>query len=297
VHFGTAVEVKSQECSPSFLTGVEEYRQGNYYKTVNIMDKLLQISPQDYRARYYMAISLVKLKRIDEAKKQYAEILTNAEDKDLIEFASKGLKYLDPKYYDQLKKKNFVVIEESTNTQKGNVDNTYVVKNQAVDNPEEANVLTLSPQQQQAVGQIADQNNVSQEELNNLIKILANNPSALKTINKLAGAKDNYNPNTPEGYDNESVAKLVKMLAFNNQMSMFDFDKKDNDNNNNDSSMDMMSSMLGGNNQNSQNNNNNMDQLMKYMSNPDNKGKINPETINMMFKQNMLNGFGGMNGF
>lgn len=262
------------------------------------MDKLIQIYPDDYKARYYMAISLVKLKRVDEAKEQYLEILTNAEEEDLIEYARKGLKYLDPQYYKKLKKNNFVVIEEGSNTQKGNGRNTYVVKNPALTNSGTSRDVSLTPQQQQAIKEIAEQNNVSPDELNNLIKVLANNPSALKTINKLAGSSQEKDPNTPDGYDNESVAKLLKMLAFNNQMDMYNFNSPNNGNNNNNSNpMDMMSSMLGGGNQNSQNNNNNsMEQLMNYMSNPANKGKINPDTVNMMFKQNMLNGF-GMGGF
>lgn len=290
-----AESTDSTNVSPSFLQGVAEYRQGNYNKAVNIMDKLVQISPDDYRARYYMAISLVKLKKVDEAKEQYMKIISSAQDKSLVEYSKEGLKLLDPKSYKKIKKDNFSIVESNDVKQDNNTASSYVVE--APENASSYNGnISLTPEQQQSVSQIAKQNNVSPEELNNLIKILASNPSALKTINKLASGQGVDNANAPEGYDSESVAKLLKMLAFNSQMNMFNFDNNNNNNNNgnNGNSMDMMSMMMGGNGNN--NNNNSMEQLMNYMSNPANKGKINPETINSMFKQNMLNGF-GMNGF
>lgn len=271
--------VAGQDMTDPLKAGISEYRAGNYDKAVNIMEKISQADPQNYRARYYLAIALVRLKRIKEAKNHYIDIITYADEPELVDFSLKGLKLLDPKTF------------EKVNKSRNNIVNTVQQRNTTViDTTVPQNKAILTPEQQQKINQVAAANNVSHDELNNLINLLANNPGALKTINKLASSNAS-NAGNQDGYDPESIAKMIKLFTMNSQFDMLNFDKKDDQQNNN-SSFDIMGLMAGQNGMNSMNTpSGNMNKLMEYLNNPTNKGNINPEMINMLFKQNMFSDF------
>ncbi|MEW5820911.1 MAG: tetratricopeptide repeat protein [Cyanobacteriota bacterium] len=268
--------VNAQDMPYSFKIGVTEYRQGNYQKAANIMDKIIQINPADYHAKYYLAISLVKLKKVDQAKELYVEIIKNADNQELIEYAREGLKFLDPKTYKKHRNTNISIIENNKPQVNNQTVNTGVNSNQF-------NSVQLTQEQQLKINQVAAENKISPDELNNLINLLANNPSALRTINKLADSNNSENGPSKD-FDPESVAKLVKALTLNSQIDLLNYDDDKKDKNN--SSMDMLSMFTGGNSNGMQGNN--IYQLMEYMKNPANQGKINPDTINTMLKQNMF---------
>lgn len=289
----TTVSGLSQEYTPSFQAAVSEYRDGNYQKAFNILEKILQIEPDNYYARYYLAISLVKLKKIDEAKKYYMDIITNADDPTVVEYSRNGLKLLDPKYDEKAQKTSIIEVNKTEKNQLPLVSTSAA----NTSNRNTSKTLQLNEQQKALVNEIAQKNKIDPNEINNLLQILAKNPSALKTINQLANTN---NANDPNNFDPESVAKLIKMMTLNNEMGLLnatDNNNNNNDNNDNNSSMDLMSLMSGQNGFNNKSSpNNNMQQLMNYMNNSTNKGKMNPDILNMLFKNNMFSDT-NMNGF
>lgn len=268
----------------SFDLGVLEYRQGNYEKAVDIMQEIVDNSPEDYRAKYYLAITYVKLKKFKKARDLYVEIIARSNDESLLEYSRKGLKYLDPEFYKEFRKNNFQIVD----TQQKQPEKQ---KPDIIETSQKQPDVNLNASQQTMVKQLSQEHQVSQEEINNLLKVLAQNPSALQTINKLANSKSAQSGGT---YDPESVAKLVRMLTLNSQMGLLDFNNKSNDNNNNDN--DMMSLMMGINGFSGNNSmgNNNFAQMMNYLSDPSKKDKVNPQMIDALIKNSMMGGMGGM---
>lgn len=288
------------EQSLTFDLGVLEYRQGNYDKAADIMETIVEKYPDNFRAKYYLAITYVKLKKFQKAQDIYVEIIAKSEDESLKEYSRKGLKYLDPKFYKKFKKNNFQIVDVPP--EKPEVKKVVEAKphkpaiiEQKPEKPRLKPELKLNSAQQTIVKQVAQEHKVSQAELNNLLRVLAENPSALKTINKLTQSGSS---SSSGGYDKESVAKLIKMLTMNTQMGMLNFDKNSQNNNNGNDMMSLMMGMNGGmNGMNGMNgNNNNFANMMNYLSDPSNKEKMNPQMIDSLIKNSMGSGF-GMGGF
>lgn len=286
-----ARDIKSQEMSGSFQFGVTQYRSGDYDKASKIMDKLLQIEPENYYAHYYMAMSLVKLKQFDEAKEHYLKIITGSTDKSLIGYAQKGLKLLDPDYYE--KHKNSVAVIESNSA-----ENTNVPVNES---PEQNNTSQNTPassstlSQQRMIYEIAQRNRIDPVELNNLIQMLAKNPAAIKTMTQMSAS----NPNNQQ-FDPQAMAKYAQMMANKSMIDMLgNFSNKSDDDkkNSNDDFMGMMGNMNNINMMNMMNASKNSPQNMEMMMNQftgNGQNTMNPEMLNQMFMQNMMqntNGF------
>ncbi len=296
--FIIAPSSEGQHLSDSFKAGVMEYRTGHYQKSATIMDKLIQIEPDNYYARYYLAISLVKLNRINEARKHYNIILSEAREDKILQYARNGLKLIETGADKPEKTSRISVIEvdKKEDTSKKETSHTESGQKPAYD-------TNLAYNKDLMIHQLADQNNISPDELNNLIKLLAKNPSALQTLNKLATGQNTTAGGNLNNIDPETAAKLVKMMTMNSQMSLLN-SMNTNNNNNNSNPMNMMGMLMGnpmmkmaqmglqGNNglsgETSQ-----MQQIMNYMNQTGNQGQMNPDMLNLFFQNGMMGGFSG----
>lgn len=268
VTFLISLRIYGEELPNLFNKGVIEYKTGNYVECINIMDRIIASTPQNYYALYYKSIALVKLKKYEEAKNYYYEIITNSSDTQLADFAKNGIRLLDPNSYKQ---------GDSIDNSSSNV----IIK-EITDNHQDNKTLNKTNKTySDSLNQVAKENNVSSKELNDLIAILSKNPSVLNTINKLANNNNNTNnastnnPNT-NSFDPKSVAQLVKMLTLNSEMSLLN--SNNDSNNSNNTMLDMIGSMSGSNNK--------QQNLIQYLN--QNKGKINPDLVNTLMNQNML---------
>jgi tetratricopeptide (TPR) repeat protein len=310
-----------QEWAAAYKAGVSEYRAGNYNKAVSIMDKIIQIAPDNYYARYYLAISFVKLKQYKEARKQYQQIINESGDEKLVSYAHNGLTLLNPLEQKSASASKVSVIEVQEQENNDNIANNENVANiktsedyenyekqisaateQQTDNQQlnpnnkqyQNNLYaqTMSPQQQAMIADIAARNKVDPGELNNLIQLLAKNPSALQTLNKLAG--NQQSGTTPDKMDPEHLAKMMKIMALNSQMSLLG-SLTDSDDKKKNNSMDMMGMLMG------QQMNSGMFGMMNNMG-QGGAGAMNPmmnlmngntgnntDMMNMLLQQNMMN--------
>jgi len=263
VTFLISLRIYGQDLTDTFNAGVNQYKIGNYTECLNTMDKILSLSPQNYNALYYKAISHVRLKQYDEAKNYYYEIITNSTDNQLVEYAKNGVKLLDPKNYEK---------SDSNDMSSSNVIIKETTVNQVTNKP----VKTVEAVNNNEINKLAKEKNISPKELNDLIILLSKNPSLLNTLNKLAN--NNSGTANSNNLDPKAIAQMIKMMTLNSEMGLL---SQNNDNNyNNNNSMDLLGLMNG------TNNNNKQQMLMQYLN--QNKGKINPDMINSMMNQNMF---------
>lgn len=292
----------AQELSGPFQAGVNEYRSGHYKKASSIMEKLVQIEPENYYAHYYLAISLVKLKDLDKARKHYQIVIDNSDDSKIISYSQTGIEKLD----EDNKVENVEIIEaDKPEESQITVDTAEQINDYSdnIDNSINNNTnVQVKPNQNAMINEIAAKNNINPVELNNLIRLLANNPSAMQTLNKLASTKQGGN-NAVNNMDPKSIAKLVKMFTLNSQMGLLNsMNQTDDDSKKNNGSNDMFSMLMGQNNpmmnmKNMQamqgaggNGGNDMQVLMNYMGGSGNQNNFDPNMVNQLFNNNMMNG-------
>lgn len=84
----------------SFKDGIDAYKNNDFVLAERYFMDALRIKPNDFTIRYYLAISLIKNHKFDEAKKQYNFIIKNAPNTEAAEKASQGLIQLK-KFYDR----------------------------------------------------------------------------------------------------------------------------------------------------------------------------------------------------
>jgi Flp pilus assembly protein TadD len=56
----------------------------------------LELDPKDDRTRYYQGLALIRLDRIEEAQKEFEQILEFSKDKDVIDLASSQMQLIQP---------------------------------------------------------------------------------------------------------------------------------------------------------------------------------------------------------
>lgn len=81
----------------SFEDGVNAYQTGNYYYAENYFKKALREEPNDEIIKYYLAISLARNKKNNEAKVLYREIVAGSSDQQVVNLAREGLNLLGEK--------------------------------------------------------------------------------------------------------------------------------------------------------------------------------------------------------
>lgn len=74
-----------------FYSGVNCFNKGSYEKAAANLEYVIKINPKNVDARYYLAQTYLKQKRIDDAKNQYNRILILAPTSDAGRLSQKGL--------------------------------------------------------------------------------------------------------------------------------------------------------------------------------------------------------------
>jgi hypothetical protein len=77
-----------------FRQGIQQYKAGNYVGCMQAMQDVIRNDPGNAVARYYLAITYVKLGNKDEATKEYNNVISLNPESKLIEYAKLGLSYL-----------------------------------------------------------------------------------------------------------------------------------------------------------------------------------------------------------
>ena len=66
--------------APTFAQGLADYNSKNYGDAKKTLSSYLQTNPNDYKAHFYLANSLVKLGKLDDASSEYKKVLTLTPD-------------------------------------------------------------------------------------------------------------------------------------------------------------------------------------------------------------------------
>lgn len=74
-----------------YLVGVDAFKKGAYEKAASNFEHAIRINSKNVNARYYLAQTYIKQKRVFEAKAQYNRILILAPDSDAALLSEKGL--------------------------------------------------------------------------------------------------------------------------------------------------------------------------------------------------------------
>ena len=74
--------------------GLDYYNSGNYEKAVTFFRKFLYDEPNNYSAKYMLAISLVNRQKYDKAKQLYRSIIANSANQRLVSLSRAGLRNL-----------------------------------------------------------------------------------------------------------------------------------------------------------------------------------------------------------
>lgn len=292
-----------------FQVGVSEYRSGNYKKTVDLMKQLLNQDCSNNYARYYLAISLVKLNNTSEAISEYEKILITEQDANLLGYARKGLDLIKPKEKVEVAKTNVNMLEVKENKPDKIVNNNTTAQqayssSQDDDFENDYNSYNTQTTDSETIAKVAAENNLDPKELNNLINLLAKNPGALQTLNKLAASPNSTLPQQQlqqKKPDYKAIAQLMKTMmlnsALNSMSSSGDNDNKSNNGMNSgfDSSMMMMMSTMAGGEGGMMPNMgmNPMAGMMGGFQMPAQNGQIDPKSIDLMMRQNMFSDMGG----
>lgn len=92
-----ATPVWAVEISPSFQAGIQAYRHGAYSQALAHLNKAMEENPRDTNIRYYMAVSLDRLNRVDEAATQYRQVVNQGNtDAKVLAYARTRLQALQP---------------------------------------------------------------------------------------------------------------------------------------------------------------------------------------------------------
>lgn len=78
----------------SFQNGVSAYQAGNYSYAESYFRSALQQNPSNDVIKYYLAITLVQNRKINEAKSLYKDIISTSSSQNVVSLAQQGLKLL-----------------------------------------------------------------------------------------------------------------------------------------------------------------------------------------------------------
>lgn len=78
-----------------FQEGVEQYRNGNAAECLGIMKMLNKQDPSNSYVLYYLAMSNAKSGNVDEAKRNYEQVILLGQDSQLVTYAKQGIENIE----------------------------------------------------------------------------------------------------------------------------------------------------------------------------------------------------------
>lgn len=305
---------------PSFSKGVTLYRAGQFEEAASMMAEIVEQDPNNNYAKYYWAISLVKLDRPEEAKRLYEDILLTETNPRLVGFARKGLSLLQMQpeiVIPETEPTQSLAMSSSAYNQPEHIEQRFeeiesitspINKNEPYDvvPPSETSFNVPS---RDTISQVASQNGVDAAELNRLVQLLAKNPEAMQTLSKLAGMpKKNTSANGFNKIDLKAFAQLAKMMTLNSTLGIMGSSSEEKSSGGGmfggggmDNSMMMLMSMMAssqnGDEQGGMNPYAMMNPMMQMYQGGQPGEKPSPDALQMMLQQSMFSGMNGLGGF
>lgn len=84
----------SVSCAENIQEGLNYYNSGNFSRAEKTFRNLLYRNPNDYTAKYMLAVTLVNLQNYNEAKQLYKNVINNSNNQKLASLSRTGLKNL-----------------------------------------------------------------------------------------------------------------------------------------------------------------------------------------------------------
>lgn len=260
------------KAQPSKLRmGIMEYKKGNFIGSMQTMQDVVAADPGNTLAHYYLAISYVKVGKVEDAKKEYQKVITLNPSSEMAYYANLGLQNLNP---------------DATAAAPGSppAAPTGSPSSPAIVPPVMSNVKVSSPGEfmSQQVKDTLLEKNINSV-INDVNQKGSTDPARLKKI-------ENFSKNKSENSapSNEDVLKAVEILSqaglnvnVNPAQAMNPYQNLNPEM----MQLNMMMGMMGGNNNmgNGMNSNSmNMMPLMMMLQNPESAKNMDPQLMQTM---------------